>query len=176
VKTIALLLFALLVLPACQPQTPPVPGSFPPNGEATQPRPVKVTLRRAKNPRFLEIEIKNIGTQPFNFLDVAEGCACCDRFWEVEVRSASGKPLKPMMLYAPLGLPSRASIKPGDTYIREIQPGAYVDSYHPRSGEQGTIIVHYRVKSPDKWKGLLAPPYPTFSTQPLKVRLNEFLD
>ena len=142
---------------------------------ATEPGPVEASLRWAKKPGFLEIEIKNVGTRPFAFLDITEGNACCEDFWDVEVQLASGKTLKPMMFYSPTDVPWKASIEPGKTYVREIQPGAYVDLYHPKADEEGTIIVHYRVKHPDDWKSMLAPPYPTFSTKPLKGRLADYL-
>ncbi len=136
---------------------------------------VEATLRWAKKSGFFEIGIKNIGTRPFTFLDIQEGTACCDEFWQVEVRLASGKTLKPMMFYSPEGLPWKVSIEPGKTYVREIQPGAYVDFYRPKAVEEGTIIVRYRVKHPDDWASILAPPYPTFSTDPLNGKLADYL-
>ena len=143
--------------------------------DATDTAPVEATLRRAKDSRHLEIEIKNIGTRPFTFLDIREGTACCDEFWEVEVQLASGKTLKPMMSYSPEGLPWKTSIEPGKTYVREIQPGAYVD-YHPgNADEEGTIIVRYRVKHPKDWASMLTPPYPMFSTRPLAGKLTNYL-
>ena len=144
-----------------------------------EPVPVEATLRRAKKSGFLEIEIKNVGPRPFTFLDVQEGCAWCDEFWEVEVRPASGETLKPMMHYSPAGVSWKASIEPGKTYVREIQPIAYLGFFYPKANEmQGecTISVHYRVKHPGRWVGLsLPPPYPTLSTTPLKGKLADFL-
>jgi len=136
---------------------------------------VEASLCWAKKPGFLEIEIKNIGTRPFSFLDIKEGSACCEEFWEVEVQLASGKTRKPTMFYSLVDVPWKASIEPGKTYIREIQPGAYVDYYRPKANEVGTIIVHYRVKHPNDWATMLAPPYPTFSTKPLKGKLADYL-
>jgi hypothetical protein len=136
---------------------------------------VEATLRPTKRHGCLEIEIKNIGTRPFTFMDIREGCAGCEELWEVEVRLASGKTLKPMMFYSPIDVPWKASIEPGKTYVREIQPSAYVVFYHHKADEDGTIIVHYRVKHPEDWASMLAPPYPMFSTTPLKGKLADYL-
>ena len=40
----------------------------------------------------------------------------------MEVRLASGKTLKSTMFYSPVDLPWKASIEPGETYVREIRP------------------------------------------------------
>jgi len=141
----------------------------------TEPAPVEATLRPSKTQGRLEIEIKNIGTRPFTFLDIREGCAGCEEFWEVKVQSVSGRTLKPMMFYAPVDLPWKVLIEPGKTYVREIQPSAYVEFYHHKADEEGAIIVHYRVKHPEDWTSVLAAPYPTFSTKPLKGNLADYL-
>jgi len=142
---------------------------------AAEPTPVEATLRWVGKSGFLEIEIKNTGDRPFAFLDVQEGSACCEEFWEVEVRLASGKILKPAMFYAPVDTPRKVSIEPGKTYVREIQPGAYVQFHQPKADEVGTIIVRYQVKHADDWTSLLAAPYPTFSTKPLEGKLADYL-
>lgn len=136
---------------------------------------VEASLRPSRTHGWLEIAIKNIGTRPFTFLDAREGSACCEEFWEVEMRLASGRTLKPTMFYSPIDLPWKVSIEPGKTYVREIQPGAYVEFYHPKTDEEGAIIVHYRVKHTDDWTSLLAPPYPAFSTRPLQGKLADYL-
>jgi hypothetical protein len=136
---------------------------------------VEATLRQAPGTRHLEIEIKNIGNRPFTFLDIREGSACCDEFWDVEVRMPSGRPLKQNMVYSAEGLPDKVSIEPGKTYLREIQPGAYVDYRPGKAEEEGTVIIRYRVKHPSDWQSVLPPPYPTFSTQPLKGKLTNYL-
>ena len=100
---------------------------------ATERLPSRPRSAVPRHSRYLEIEIKNTGTRPFTFLDIQEGTACCEEFWEVEVQLASGKTLKPKMSYSPEGLPWKASIEPGKAYVREIQPGAYV-VLSPRQG------------------------------------------
>ena len=142
---------------------------------ATESTSIEATLRPSKTQGRLKIEIKNIGTLPFTFLDIREGCAGCEEFWEVEVRPTSGKTLKATMFYSPVDLPWKASIEPGKTYVREIQPSAYVEFRHHKADEDGAIIVHYRVKHPEDWASMLVPPYPTFSTKPLNGKLADYL-
>jgi hypothetical protein len=136
---------------------------------------IEATLEPSEKRGRLKIKIKNNGREAISFLDVREGGTTCDEFWSVEVRLASGKTLKPMMFYQPYYPAFKTSIEAGRTYEREIRPGAYVEPYHPQADEQGTVIIHYLAKDPEKWKGKLSSPYPIFSTEPLKVKLSDYL-
>lgn len=137
---------------------------------------VSAIIRPSQRRGRLEIEVKNTGTQPLTFFDIQEGCASCDEFWEVEVRPESGDAVRPVMHYAPAGVPYKVSIEPGKSWLREIQPGAYVQTIHPQERQAGTIVIRYRVKYPVPRKGPLALPELTFASQPLTVKLTDYFD
>ena len=135
---------------------------------------VEATLTSSRK-GWLRIEVKNTSTNPVRLVDVREGTGLCDKFWRVEIELGPGKTLRPIMFYAPADTPHLVTIDAGKTYVREIQPGAYVESYHPKSNETALITVHYEVKEPERWTKD-AEPHLRFSTNQIKVRLSKCFD
>jgi hypothetical protein len=82
----------------------------------------------------LRIVVKNKGPKPIRLLDAREGAATCASIWIVEIQTADGQRLTPMMWYQPGDLPYEVTIEPGGSYERIIQPLAYVQRPVSRYG------------------------------------------
>ena len=102
------------------------------------------------------IIITNSSDKVVHFVDIREGTATCNAFWEVTIQKGekihrSGE----NSLYSPAGVPHAVAIHPGKTYSRLIQPAAYVFREEHLS-QPYSITVTYRVlkKKREQWSGL----------------------
>ena len=75
------------------------------------------------------VHMTNVSTNTVRFLDIREGAGWCGEFYEVTVvKGGETFESKGNCLYSPGDVPRVITVLPGNTYERDIQPGAYVRS------------------------------------------------
>ena len=102
------------------------------------------------------IHITNVSTNTVRFLDIREGTGGCGDFYEVTVvKDGETYESKGNCLYSPGDVPGVITVLPGNTYERDIQPGAYVRS-EQHLVPPCRITVTYRLtdKIKSQWRGL----------------------
>ena len=102
------------------------------------------------------MHMTNTSRNTVRFLDVPEGTVGCGEFYEITVEK-DGKRYESEgnCLYAPMGAPRAVKLAPGQTYDRDIQPGACVRS-EKHLVPPCEIIVTYRLteKIKERWMAM----------------------
>ncbi len=117
---------------------------------------VRATLEvNPDKPRWFVMHVTNVSAKTVRFLDIREGDAGCGDFYEITVEK-DGKTYesKGRCWYAPGSGIGIVELAPGQTYNRDIQPGAYLQ-FGKSLIPPCEISVTYRLteKIKEKWKG-----------------------
>ncbi len=101
---------------------------------------------QTNRPGSFVVHITNVSSNVVRFLDVPEGSGFCGDFYEVTCeRGGKRASSQGNTFYAPAIEPKVVAIAPGQTYDRQIQPGAYL--YEARVAAVSEITVSYRVSA-----------------------------
>ena len=80
-----------------------------------------------RNDRYLRLDFKNVSGNTLEMELPVEGCALCDRYFQVEAERLDGVPVRRDPKYAPLLPPYVVRLAPGGLYEHRIHPPANIN-------------------------------------------------
>ncbi len=124
------------------------------SGNALAASPIEAVIEAQTNrPGWFVMHITNVSSNSIHFLDVREGSGFGGDFYEVMCeRDGKQYTSKGQCYYATGADPRVVEIIPGETYDREIQPGAYLQQAQNVAGTEITVTYRLSDKIKDMWK------------------------
>lgn len=116
--------------------------------------PIRASLEAATNrPGWFVMHISNSSSNTIRFLDIPEGTGWCGEFYEVTVdKQGERHTSEGNTWYAPIGQPKVIEVAAGNSYDRDIQPGAYLLHTDVKPPCQITVTYRLSSKIKDLWK------------------------